>query len=139
MVALLGILLTAAALRRLLGISLNSCLPVAFCVVIASASTLVTSLSVFKLISPYSIRLAVLAYCAGLAYCLWRQSQSDLSIPDSRPKRTKWSPVELILLLPITALLGSAATLATLYPPCNWDSMTYHLSRVAMWIQNGSV
>ena len=29
--------------------------------------------------------------------------------------------------------------LALYFPPNNWDSMTYHLARVAQWMQNGSI
>lgn len=43
----------------------------------------------------------------------------------------------------LTAAIGFilAATLATalLYPPNNWDSMTYHMARVANWIDHHSV
>jgi hypothetical protein len=43
--------------------------------------------------------------------------------------------------LAVTAstLLVIITLLGTLYSPSNWDSMTYHLSRVVLWIQNGSV
>jgi len=38
------------------------------------------------------------------------------------------------------ALLGGLALISALaYRPNNWDSMTYHLARVAHWMQNGSV
>ena len=29
--------------------------------------------------------------------------------------------------------------IAIVYPPINWDSMTYHMARVAMWVQQGSI
>ncbi len=38
--------------------------------------------------------------------------------------------IPLVLLLLFTALI---------YPPNNWDSMTYHMARVAHWMQNRSV
>ena len=43
---------------------------------------------------------------------------------------------QIISIVGIAALTGVIAILAA---PNNWDSMTYHLSRVVHWIQNGSV
>jgi hypothetical protein len=40
------------------------------------------------------------------------------------------------LVVPLAAVL---AVVAASYAPSNWDSMTYHLARVAHWIQQGSV
>jgi hypothetical protein len=41
-----------------------------------------------------------------------------------------------VLVLPLAGVL---AVVAAAYAPSNWDSMTYHLARVAHWIQRGSV
>jgi len=42
----------------------------------------------------------------------------------------------LISIIIIVTLIGITAFIA---PPNNWDSMTYHMSRVAHWIQNQSI
>jgi hypothetical protein len=39
----------------------------------------------------------------------------------------------------IAAILLGTLALALAAPPNTWDSMTYHMSRVAHWVQNGSV
>src|SRR5262245_26322281 len=39
----------------------------------------------------------------------------------------------------VTVILAVTATIALLAPPNNWDSMTYHMPRVAHWSQAGSV
>ena len=39
----------------------------------------------------------------------------------------------------IGAILAVTGVIAMLAPPNNWDSMTYHMPRVAHWSQNGSV
>ncbi len=44
-----------------------------------------------------------------------------------------------ITLLSIIALLILIFFQGVIYPPNNWDSMTYHLPRIAHWIQNHSV
>jgi len=43
-----------------------------------------------------------------------------------------------LLSIPVLILIGTLLT-AVLYPPNNWDSMTYHMPRVSHWIQNNSV
>ena len=55
--------------------------------------------------------------------------------------RGRWSDsthtrLLVLSMVSVTALLGLLAVVA---PPNNWDSMTYHMSRVAHWIQNGGV
>lgn len=39
----------------------------------------------------------------------------------------------------VGVILGVTLLIALLAPPNNWDSMTYHMARVAAWIQQGSV
>jgi len=46
---------------------------------------------------------------------------------------------EAIFLLLVASVLSITLVIALIYPPNNWDSMTYHMSRVAEWIQRGSV
>jgi hypothetical protein len=46
---------------------------------------------------------------------------------------------ELSLLAGIGAIMITVGVIAWISPPNNWDSMTYHMSRVVHWIQNRSV
>ncbi|MCE5276689.1 MAG: glycosyltransferase family 39 protein [Planctomycetaceae bacterium] len=43
------------------------------------------------------------------------------------------------LLLPGAFIIGGSLVTALLCPPNNYDSMTYHMARVAHWVQDGSV
>lgn len=52
----------------------------------------------------------------------------------SKPKGVEMTALFLLILLVVT--LG---IMAVLTPPYNWDSHTYHLTRIAHWIQDGSV
>jgi hypothetical protein len=49
------------------------------------------------------------------------------------------SPQAIFLLGSIGLLLLATLITAFIYPPNTWDSMTYHMSRVAHWISNKSV
>jgi hypothetical protein len=60
-----------------------------------------------------------------------------------RPRRLFAPPWRSVLLGLRAAWVGPAGLLVAVsaieFVPNNWDSMTYHLARVAYWLQNGSV
>jgi hypothetical protein len=51
----------------------------------------------------------------------------------------KISPSDFVLLFCLGIVLIILGCVAWISPPNNWDSMTYHMSRVMHWIQNKSV
>lgn len=57
----------------------------------------------------------------------------------SRNERNKFPGFLVILLVGISLIFAAIGLIAVISPPNNWDSMTYHMSRVVHWIQNRSV
>ena len=55
------------------------------------------------------------------------------------PVLERISPQQIILIGVIAFILTATFASSILYPPNNWDSMTYHMSRVAHWINNNNV
>lgn len=53
--------------------------------------------------------------------------------------RTDYDGDKCISLLIVSCVLFITLTVALVYPPNNWDSMTYHMARVAYWIQHASI
>lgn len=52
---------------------------------------------------------------------------------------THYGGYEGFYLLLISCVLSITLIIALIYPPNNFDSMTYHMARVAQWIQHGSI
>ncbi|MDD5707775.1 MAG: hypothetical protein PHR35_17785 [Kiritimatiellae bacterium] len=74
-----------------------------------------------------------LGACAALAAARRRSSVAEPG-PVARPTALAWLGWCMAALV-----LAAGLALALLYPPNAWDSMTYHMARVAHWAQNRSV
>ncbi len=57
----------------------------------------------------------------------------------SRAPSAPFSRIEIALIVPVLAIVICTGVIALASAPNSWDSLTYHLSRVAHWKQNGSV
>lgn len=71
---------------------------------------------------------------AGLAVIL--RNRSAFKFP---PTSSRLSWTEIGLSAGIIGILGLTAIVAFLSPPQTWDSLNYHMPRVAHWAQNGSL
>jgi len=84
--------------------------------------------------------LAVLWSLPILAACLWAvrtlQRGKSISLPEWRVSFTFG---EWVLLLGAVSIVGVTAAVAWIAPPNTWDSLTYHMARVAHWAQNHSL
>ena len=70
----------------------------------------------------------------GLAV-LARRAANGRDVARDAWRRFLRSPIALLLAVILAALL----VIAIVAPPNTWDAMTYHMSRVAHWAQNGTV
>jgi len=74
---------------------------------------------------------------AGAALIL-RQRKAGAGLHLPRPGFSR-NPLDWLLLAGLLFVLGTTAMIAWLTPPQTWDSLNYHLPRVAYWAQNRTV
>jgi len=85
------------------------------------------ALSFFEKISAPTLTVAwIIFFICSVSLALWK----PIMVP--RLKLT-WKIYLLMALATIPLAIG------IIYPPNNWDSMTYHLPRVEHWLQNGTL
>jgi len=93
-------------------------------------------LSLFSLITASSLTIFWIVLTVGLFVTILC-SKIDLKDKTARV----WTVLlrEKGLVAGILGILSITLLIAVIAPPNNWDSMAYHMSRVANWIQNGNV
>jgi hypothetical protein len=69
---------------------------------------------------------------------LWRSTRRGAVLRPLRPALPRTLP-EWILVAILGTILIATAVVAVTAPPNTWDSLTYHMSRVAHWAQAGSL
>lgn len=70
----------------------------------------------------------------GISAYYWRRD-STIDVPLFQRKHS----VPAILAVGIGYILLATLVVAIVSPPNSWDSMTYHMARVANWIEHGSI
>lgn len=113
-------------------------LPLAFCVFIAFESVLLNMLSIFHGVTRLGLVIGqLLLLTTAFFHDLRRRSVLAGRIQDIRRE------LSLALRSPITPfvapLVATLYVVAFVYPPNNYDSMTYHMARVAHWVANQSI
>ena len=85
------------------------------------------------------------AYNSSSAILFWSILCSLLTFVSFKQKLFDWNKYKFLYATnkKIIWLVGSISILlfvqGILYPPNNWDSMTYHMARIAHWVMNESV
>lgn len=117
--------------------------PLALAILIAVEAVMLNVLSLWHGVSAFSLAFGNLMVIAAVLYVLCRRSDAREVMREygALVKRQAdfWSGRSNPLALLVAPLLAILLFTAFVYPPNNWDSMTYHMARVLYWMQNGSI
>ena len=128
----LCLLLAATVVVRLLRpMPFSATLPLGLSLLLGFENLVLSFLSLFEGVNASILFTINLAALLGLYF--WVRQKG---LKPWRIIALKQIPLLFWLLLPMGVVL---LFLALLYPPNNYDSMTYHMARVAHWIQNQSI
>jgi hypothetical protein len=94
-------------------------------------------LSLLDLVSFWPLTLAWSGVCVESVYLLFfARGRKPLVAPELS---TDWPAILILPALFLAVLATALLVTALVAPPNNYDSMTYHMARIAHWLQNGSV
>jgi hypothetical protein len=141
------LLLAAAALVALLaGASLRSpslvtALLAAYLVFVANLGLVTVTLSPVRAVTRGGLAGAEAVLLVAVGAVWWRRGRPGLPVAAGLPaaRRIASDPVTLLAFAGLVLLLGYELVLVLTVPANNWDSLTYHLSRVVAWMQHGGV
>ncbi len=131
-------LLLAASVRLT---SLVSTFLAAYLAFVGGVALVVLVLSPFHRVTRGGLAVAeTILFAAALAVWYLRgRPRPQLGSARSALRRVVDDPIVAAFLTLVVIVLGYELVLALAVPPNNWDSLTYHLSRVAAWLQHGGV
>ena len=137
MIILTLIFVASLPIDKWLRITFLKSLPLAFCVVTSFFSVLLAFFSSFDLVTPLIIRVLVL--CLILWGAIYIRNGHSIAFTNPWQNWPACSSIEKKIIALLGIVMSVVAFNALCFPPSNWDSMAYHMSRVANWFQNRSV
>jgi hypothetical protein len=95
-------------------------------------------LSIFRWVTVLGLVIAWMVPIVLFSFWLWHKKTSGekVFLPHIKVPKSWWNR---FILLVICGVLIITALVAWVTPPQTWDSLTYHLSRVAHWAQDRSI
>jgi hypothetical protein len=131
-------LLFAASLRLP---SLVSALLVAYLAFVANLGLVTWALSPLQAVDRGGLAVAEAILLAAASVTWWLRGRPGLPVASALPaaRQVLTDPVAAMFLAFVGVLLAYELVLVLTAPADNWDSLTYHLSRVAAWMQHEGV
>ncbi len=136
--AILTALLVASSLRLS---SLVSALLVAYLAFVANLGLVTLVLSPFREVTRGGLALAegVLLAAALVTWSRRGRPGPPLAAARAGCRAIVSGPLTLLYLLVVVTALAYELLLGLTVPPNNWDSLTYHLAKVAAWAHHGGI